>query len=82
MSRSSRKTSAGSNSAATSTQSNIGDSKASSGTATPIRKISAQDFDRGELDELPVIDQESRSFITEGTSTAADLEILMSQRSN
>lgn len=63
--RSLRKASTGSQSAAAATNQSNSDSKPSSGAATPIRKISAQEFDRGELDELPVIDQHSRSFITE-----------------
>ena len=37
-----------------------------SGAATPVRKISAHEFNSGELDELPVIDQLSGSFITGG----------------
>ncbi|XP_063714576.1 cGMP-specific 3',5'-cyclic phosphodiesterase-like isoform X3 [Symsagittifera roscoffensis] len=35
-----------------------------SGATTPTRKISAHDFNNGELDELPLIDHSSGSFIT------------------
>ena len=51
-------------SSVTSNSSTVDSSKPGSGGATPSRKISAHEFNSGELDELPLIDHLSGSFIT------------------